>query len=94
MDRKNWSAAEAKANFSRLLREAQSQPQIIENRGSEVAVVVGMEEYLALRDAQSQSLPAARMAEFLRYSEELRGSGGPELLPQLRHDRDVPELEA
>lgn len=67
-----WSVSEAKAKFSDVVDAAQRDVQWITNRGKDVAVVMGIQEFLALRELQAQMAPAARMREFLRLSEEVR----------------------
>jgi prevent-host-death family protein len=56
------SATEARANFSQLLTEAgyAGQETIIERNNRPIAVIVGYEEYLALREQAGES--AARFA--------------------------------
>lgn len=90
MNTAKWNVAEAKASFSEVLNEAQSAPQIIENRGKPVAVVIGIEEYRAIKELREQAAPRQRLAAFLRFSGELRGQGGADLeLPQ-RSSRPAP----
>ena len=64
-----WSVAAAKAELSRVVRSAQQRPQVIERRGTPVAVVVAMHQY-------KDDTPAARWQKFLKQSEEFRKSGG------------------
>jgi len=45
MSRARWSIAAAKAELSKVVRHAQREPQVLENRGEPVAVVVGLDEY-------------------------------------------------
>jgi prevent-host-death family protein len=42
---KRWSARDAKARFSELVREAQRKPQRITMRGEPVAVLISESEY-------------------------------------------------
>ena len=44
-----WSVAEAKARLSEVLNQTQQEPQVIENRGREVAVVLSMADYQRLQ---------------------------------------------
>lgn len=90
----HWKAAHAKAHFSQVLRDAQQQPQVIENRGQVVAVVLSIHEYLALRECREQSEPVQRWADFLSDSEQLRTESGPELVCPARLDRAFPGLQA
>jgi len=94
MEHHNWKVAEAKAQFSKLLRSAEKSPQIIENRGQEVAVVLSMDEYRSLQDSRESAQPAARLAEFLDFSRQLCSEEGLELEPPVRANRPVDPLEA
>jgi prevent-host-death family protein len=60
------SATEARANFSQLLTEAgyAGQETIIERNNRPIAVIVGYEEYLALREQAGE-----RAARFAIYDE-------------------------
>lgn len=49
----SWSVSEAKAKLSALLAKARRVPQVIENRGEEVAVVMSMDEYRRLKAAEA-----------------------------------------
>jgi prevent-host-death family protein len=40
-----WKIADAKANFSEIIRKAEKEPQLIYNRDRMVAVVVSKDEY-------------------------------------------------
>lgn len=40
-----WKIADAKINFSELIRKAEKEPQLIYNRDKMVAVVVGKDEF-------------------------------------------------
>ena len=57
-----WNVAEAKAKFSELVTKSGEGPQMIRNRGKEVAVVLSVEEFERLtrgrRDDQVTSAPA------------------------------------
>lgn len=63
-----WNIARAKATFSKLLREAADAPQLIENRGREVAVVLSLDEYRRLSEHAERSNDDSRMREFLDAS--------------------------
>ncbi len=93
MEHHNWKVAEAKAQFSKLLRSAEKAPQIIENRGQEVAVVLSMDEYRSLQGSRESAQPAARLAEFLDFSRQLRSEKGLELEPPARSNRPFDPLE-
>lgn len=54
---KRWQLQQAKAQLSRLIKEAQQQPQIITLHGQEVAVVQSMNEYLKTRRQDSDAGP-------------------------------------
>ena len=43
-----WNVAEAKAKFSELVTKAGDAPQVIRNRGREVAVVLSLADYARL----------------------------------------------
>jgi prevent-host-death family protein len=67
--------AEAKAHLSNLLRELAAGPVIVHNRGRDLAVLVGIDEYERLaRDADQKSKGAQLL---LRVAElKLRYGGG------------------
>ncbi len=71
-----WSIASAKAGFSRLVLEARQAPQMIENRGRPVAVVLSTAEYERLAAAQQG---AARWLAVMDSSAEIRAEGGVDL---------------
>jgi prevent-host-death family protein len=71
-----WNIASAKAELSRVVREAQREPQVIESRGDPVAVVVAYDDYQRLA---AQREGAQRRRAFLELSESLRSDGGVEL---------------
>jgi prevent-host-death family protein len=80
-----WSIATAKAEFSRLVSEARSEPQVIENRGRAVAVVVSSEEYQRLAQGQDAT---ARWRAVFDLSAEIREEGGAAIsLPRRRPRR-------
>jgi prevent-host-death family protein len=90
MSAHGWSIAEAKAELSRLVREAQAAPQVIENRGEAVAVVLSLEEYQALKAA---TLRADRWRAALAVSAAVRDDGGADLEIAPRAARPSPFLE-
>lgn len=71
-----WNIASAKAELSQVVRRAQRAPQILENRGEPVAVVIAMHDYRTFSESQRRE---ANWQEFLRLGAEIRGKGGPEL---------------
>jgi len=87
---RRWNIAEAKAQFSELVREAAVSPQSIENRGREVAVVLGIDAYRHLAEESVRSSNSARVREFLRLSAELRDQGGVEIELPPRATRPSP----
>lgn len=87
MSRAHWKIAEAKAELSRVLRDAQHEPQVIENRGAPVAVVVGVEEFERLR---STADARERHEDFLALSAAVRAEGGAELAATRRRPRRDP----
>jgi prevent-host-death family protein len=69
MSADNWTVAEAKARFSELIEQAQSEgPQTITKHGRTAAVVVSAEEW------ERNSKRKGNLAEFFAVS-PLRGSG-------------------
>jgi prevent-host-death family protein len=88
MASRKWTVADAKARLSEVLHDAERGPQVIKNRGREVAVVLGMEEYLSLKASDERAAPASRLHGFLRLSEAIRSEGGATLaLPRRRARR-------
>jgi prevent-host-death family protein len=68
----HWSVAAAKAELSRVVEDAQRQPQVIERRGKPVAVVVAIDQF-------EDGSAGARWKRFLDVSAEVRADGGGEL---------------
>lgn len=87
MSRAHWKVAEAKAELSRVLRDAQHEPQIIENRGEPVAVVVGVDDYERLTN---RATALSNHQRFLELSAALRAEGGDELKLPPRRSRPLP----
>ena len=85
-----WNVADAKAHLSELLRRAGHEAQVIENRGHEVAVVLGVEQYGQLRAEAERGAPRRALLEFLRLSEDLRRRGGATLKIPARRPRRSP----
>lgn len=85
----SWSVSEAKARLSEVLSRARRAPQVIENRGEPVAVVVSKQEFDRLQQLRVEPKPSA-MAALLEVTRQLRAEGELELeLParELEPDR-------
>ncbi len=52
MSSRRWSIASAKAEFSAVVRRAARSPQVIENRGEPVAVVLSFDAYQRVAEHQ------------------------------------------
>lgn len=87
MSSRRWNIATAKAELSRVLRRARRQPQVIENRGEPVAVVVAFDDYRRLADRERK---AKGWKAFLELSAALRAEGGVELDIPVRRTRPSP----
>jgi prevent-host-death family protein len=70
----SWSVSEAKARLSALLAKARRGPQVIENRGEEVAVVLSITEYRRLR-ALEHTPRQTPMQAYLASLERLKETG-------------------
>jgi len=55
MSRTRWSIAAAKAELSKVVRRAQREPQVLENRGEPVAVVIGIDEYRSSSEQRART---------------------------------------
>ncbi len=84
-----WSVSEAKAKLSAVLASARRAPQLIENRGEPVAVVLSPAEYERLTAALAPARPGA-MQRWLEESARLRGAGVELELPRRGDDRTRP----
>ena len=73
MSRSSWSIATAKAELSNVVRRAQREPQVIENRGEPVAVVVGIDEYRRTSEREGRK---ARWQDFLARTDAMVAAGG------------------
>lgn len=71
---KNWSVSEAKARLSELLGKAKRDPQVIENRGEEIAVVLSIAEYERLRERGAEPAETP-MQKWLRDLARLKARG-------------------
>ncbi len=89
----SWSISEAKARLSALLVDTRGGPQVIENRGEAVAVVLSIADYQRLQTLASTPRPTA-MQRWLATIETLKASEDLEITLPARvvHDRDVPAL--
>ena len=85
-----WSSARAKANLSRVLDGTRRQAQMIERRGQEVAVVLGIDDYRRLEKAAAQTAPQQRLTAFLDFSAQIRRAGGGAIKPTRRTPRESP----
>ena len=87
MSSRRWNVATAKAELSRVLRHARRQPQVIENRGEPVAVVIAFDDYARLSDRERR---ATRWQSFLDLSAAFRAEGGVDLDIPVRRARPSP----
>lgn len=87
MSSNRWNIAAAKAGLSRLVRQTSRGPQIIENRGKPVAVVVSADEHQRVTRAEAVS---ARWQAVLDLSAEIRADGGATLRIGPRRARPSP----
>ena len=58
-----WNIAAAKQSFTQVIRDAQSAPRIIANRGKPVAAVIAIESLADIERARTAGRP--RLAELL-----------------------------
>ncbi|MEW6431728.1 MAG: type II toxin-antitoxin system Phd/YefM family antitoxin [Myxococcota bacterium] len=90
----SWSVSEAKAKLSALLAKARRAPQVIENRGEAVAVVLSMDEYRRLTELEAQPRETPMQA-WLASVERLKAGRDLSIdLPprRLSDDRESPAL--
>ena len=86
----SWSVSEAKARLSEVLARARKGPQVIENRGEPVAVVISKAEFDRLQQLHAPPRPSA-MAELLEFTRKLKAQGDLELeLPRRELEPDRP----
>ena len=88
----SWSVSEAKARLSEVLARARRGPQVIENRGEAVAVVISKQEFDRLQQLRAEPQPTA-MAALLEFTAKLKAQGDLELeLParELEAERPAP----
>jgi prevent-host-death family protein len=80
MSSTRWNIASAKAELSRVVRQARRTPQLLERRGKPVAVVMGMDSYQRVVEKEAG---ISRWRALLSVSADLRAAGGATLrLPQ------------
>jgi prevent-host-death family protein len=91
---RTWQVAEAKAKLSKLLDDAARDPQLIERRGTPVAVVLGIEAYRAATEQLAATSAEERMRGFLERCAALRADGGITLAVPRRVPRPSPFEES
>lgn len=89
MKQAHWSVAGAKAALSQVIARAESSPQVIEKRGTPVAVVVSYADFQKAA-GDSGSLRGSRWQKFLSASAALRARGGATLKLPKREARPDP----
>lgn len=75
----NWNIAQAKQHFSDVVKQAATEPQIIYNRNTAVAVMIAAEdlaEYRAWKKGRQQKTLSEEFAELRRLA-----AGHPDPLP-------------
>jgi prevent-host-death family protein len=72
-----WSIAAAKAELSKVVRRAQREPQVLENRGEPVAVVMGIDEYRRTAEREARK---ATWHDFLARTDALVAETGGHVL--------------
>ncbi len=87
MTANRWSIASAKAELSQVVRRAQRTPQILENRGQPVAVLVAIDDWRRLAQDDEER---AHWQRFLVLGAELRAEGGHQLELPPRRPRASP----
>ena len=87
MTANRWSIAAAKAELSQVVRRAQRTPQILENRGQPVAVLVAIEDWRRVGEDDDKR---AHWQRFLALGAEMRAEGGYELELPPRRPRASP----
>lgn len=78
----NWNIAQAKQQFSELVREAQTQPQIIYNREHPVAVLIAAEE-LASYQIWKQAKQKISLFDAFAELRQILAAEGRDALPEL-----------
>jgi prevent-host-death family protein len=87
---KTWSAADAKRRFARVLKDAATEPQLVELRGKPVGVVVSYQSYTRNKKAFSQK----SLARWLEELEPLHDLEGDMELPPRRDRPDMFSVSA
>ncbi len=64
----DWNIAYAKSQFSELVEQAKSEPQIVCNRQKPVAVVLSFQEYKRLQNLDVLVHTAPKWSKFTDYS--------------------------
>lgn len=82
---KAWSSPEAKRCFAKALKDATTEPQVVELRGRPVGVLVSYESYTRNQKAFSQK----SLARWLEELEPLHGLEGHQELPPRRDRPDA-----
>jgi len=85
---KQWSVADAKAQFSTVLHEAEAEPQMICRRDHPVAVVLSMPTYEKATKKKGQSV-----SQMLRRLREIQEQEQAEIEAPPRVDRPAVGLE-
>jgi prevent-host-death family protein len=68
---KAWNIVDTKAKLSEVIKRANVEPQIIENRGEPIAVILSMEEFNRLNKIAGENKKSATMKDFLQLSKRL-----------------------
>ena len=90
MKKAHWSVANAKASLSAVLENAKAAPQVIENRGTAVAVIVSIDAYRERIGDPDEDTESSRWLSFLRWNEGARHHNGATLAPSPRKPRADP----
>lgn len=85
---KTWNATIAKQHFAGIIKDSEKEPQIVENRGKPVSVVVSYEKYKKSIQLQEKQSVSDWLAELKTINET--ESDIPEII---RNDREQPEWE-
>lgn len=93
MSDNRWSVAEAKSRFSAVIRSTELEPQVIENRGREVAVLVNIETWREMHEQRAGPRWPERLARFLVLSEEIGRAQDIELDAPARQSRPSPWVD-
>jgi prevent-host-death family protein len=84
-----WKIAAAKQRFAEVIRAAQTEPQLILNRNSPVAVLVGPEHFVRLQALEKVNL-APTLAELTAELRRICAEEAYELEVPARFDRPNP----